>query len=213
MTAFFVICLAIFLLLILLWLLFACLILPIWILIHCATSALSGKAKTLWMLFMLLIWPIGGLVYGFFVSKKRFFRWSAGVSFFLFLMLAVGLVLGMPFIFKEGQKQGASIMSKFDHLNMSDMSQEGQGKLKTALETLQREVSARENWLSKFEKAERVTNLYDLFVIYAEDNQLTNVEYRDWMEKYNTRNLIDQDALKEHVRQLKYKRRKANTSE
>ena len=210
MTVFFVICMVILTLLLLLWILFACLLLPLWILIHCAISTLSTRAKALWIIVMLLVWPIGSWVYGFFVSKKRLFRWSAGVSFFLFLILAAGLVMGLPIVFKEGEKRGSRVMLQSERLSMSDVSQEDRGKLNTALETLQGETSARGNWLSRYKALERATNLYDLFDLYAEDNQLTAAEYRDWMGTYNMRNLVDQDALEEHMRQLKYKRRKVN---
>lgn len=55
---------------------FAGLVLPIWMVIHCANSSASAKRKTWWILAMLLLWPLGAWVYAFRTVKQPLLRWG-----------------------------------------------------------------------------------------------------------------------------------------
>ena len=196
----------------LLWILFVCVVLPIWTLIHCAVSSLSAGAKTFWILFMLLTGPIGSLAYGFFASKKRFFQWNAVLSVILCVVLLVGAINIVSFIFKEAENLRARVALKVTRLNMSEITAEDQNNLRSSLEVLQNEATAEKKWMSKLDRLSLTMNFYTLLDIYAEDGQLTDSEYRDWMDKYNTRALINKDALTKYIRELETKNHKTNTT-
>ena len=185
--------------------LFVLLIFPIWALVHCAVSpGLNGTSKAVWIVVMLLVWPIGAFLYGLFASQQRALRWCGGVSLALVTGLLAAVVVGMPYILQYTDREMSATIQRLDQLRMPEASQEQRAQLKQGLQTLQNELQG--NWILQRDRVGRVMTLYQLFSVYIEDHELSLPEYTDWMDKYRSRQLLDQEELRRYIRGLKYKR-------
>ncbi len=173
---------------------------PVWMLVHCAgAEGLSKKAKAFWIVSILLLGPVGGAFYGFFVSKKTRLRWFSGLFFVLCAVFVVLFFFSMSYLTHTVPKMMSETIVRLDHLGPPNLSPEDQARLRTSVETLREEMKG--PW-SQTAKKEIAWALYNFLVQMIQDNQLTPAEYQDWMNKFNSRNILDPKALQEAVRAL-----------
>ena len=90
-------------------------------------------------------------------------------------------------------------INTLENLDLSELSSEETLQLKTSLQILFDETQG-SLWERKTATA---LSLMDLLDVVVADNKITSLEYKDWMTKFKTRDLLDRSALNEFIRRLK----------
>lgn len=172
---------------------------PIWALADCVSSkTFTKKAKIIWGSLIVVLWSIGSAIYGLSVSKKRYFKWLSGLVLFSWIALLGVTAFSIPYLIKEFQKEMNTSLSIID---LSDITEEQRTQIKSNLETLKNEMSIA--WYKDLQKKLIARDMFRLLTLYLKDNKLEPAEYTDWIEKYNSRNVIDYSALAQFVANLK----------
>ena len=172
---------------------------PIWMLFHCAMSPLNGKMKTIWLLVILFTWSLGAILYGLIRCEKRSAPWISAIA-----LMCIGMISVFPLIkmYKAANNYAIEKLSKIDRLNTAKLSPDELTELKASLRALQSEVKSK-----NLERALRASHFSTLFSIYANDHQITPMEYREWIEKFNSRDMLDLNAFSAFIiNKLKQKR-------
>jgi len=180
---------------------FGAFIYPLWTLIHCAISkSRSTKSKTIWIILMILTWPITSFVYGLFSAKRRLFQWISAILIFALVFLVTAFFY---MTIKMGELTSAQIsktISKIDQIDTAGITPQGLTKLKEGLSVLKGEMKFK---LSGLEKMNKAASLMQLFDIIDRDNKITASEYKDWMDKFESREMLDRKALEQYIRNFK----------
>lgn len=178
---------------------FANIIHPIWALADCISSkTFTKKTKIIWGSLIVVLWSIGSAIYGLSVSKRRYFKWLSGIVLFSWVVLLGVTAFSIPYLIKEFQKEMNTSLSVID---LSDITEEQRTQIKNNLETLKNEMSIA--WYEDLRKKFIARDLFRLLTLYLKDNKLEPAEYKDWIEKYNSRDVIDYSALAQFVANLK----------
>lgn len=181
--------------------LFAAFIYPIWTLVHCATSeSRSTKSKTVWIIFMILTWPITSLVYGLFSAKRKLFQWISGIIIFGLIVLGTSFFYLMNRLGEMSSVEITKTISKIDQMDTMGITPQELSKLKKDFSVLKEEMKFSLSGLDKMHKA---ASLMQLFDIIDRDNKITASEYKDWMDKFESREILDRKALEQYIRNFK----------
>lgn len=181
-------------------LLFSVLIYPIWMMVHCANSTRSTKFKAIWIILMVLIMPLVSYIYGLFASKRKLFQWISSILILLFILLLATFIFSTKMINKELSFTIEKEISRIDKMQIMGLGQEEQSELKYSLRALQKDLQV---GISKMDKASKAYSLVEMFGIITEDGEITPWEYDDWMDKFNSRDILDKDALRKYIDSLK----------
>ena len=183
-------------------LLFYGLAFPIWMFIDCVTSqTISKKAKILWGIGIFIVWPFTSFFYGLLASGRRVVQWLSGVGLFGTAALFVMVFLSVGFLSKMATAELIKIQGRLPQIEMSEISEAEKAKLQGALQNLQKEGET--GGFLHLNQRRVDWELADLFTLLVGDDKLSRSEYGDWMNKYESRKVLDLDALKDHVRDLK----------
>lgn len=172
---------------------FGLVIYPLWMIIHCVTSSLlDGKTKTIWIVSMVFTWSLGAIFYGLFCCEKKSIAWTSTI-----ILICLGL-LSIPVfvvVYKSVGQTAVGDFAKVDQLDENELSYEESTIFNTSVETLQIEVKS-----SDLDKVHKALNFSELFDIYTKDNKITQLEYQNWISKFNNRSMLDRDAFSNYVR-------------
>lgn len=172
-------------------------VLPVSALIHCATSARTGRSKALWIIGMVVTWPLGGIAYGLAASGHRVLRWAGGVSLAVVGLFIGVLMWGIPALIKATVQEAGSLIARVGSV---DAQPAQRAQLTAQLEELRREIEATR--LREYDRVKRASALLRLLDVYARDNRLTPEECADWGSKFESRALLNPDALEQQIRQI-----------
>lgn len=172
---------------------------PIWMIIHCITSSsLNKKTKVLCLVAILFTWSLGAFLYGLFVCEKKSAPWFSAI-----VILCLGLLSILPIVgMFNSMKHNAVYMAvtefaKIDQFDTQQLTSEELSRFKASLETLQEEIKS-----SNLERMHKALTFLELFGIYARDNKITSGEYNAWMEKFDSRDMLDRGEFSSYVRAL-----------
>lgn len=186
--------LAIFLgFLFLFFLLFGFLIYPIWVLVHCANSGHSTRAKTIWIIVMILCWPLGAFIYGFFASRKKVFQVFVIVYFALTAALVGTLVWLLSWLVTESQQTFKGALSTLNHMNVAQLTDAQKSKLNRDLEILLSEFN-NERISYKQLKSFRLIEAWEEI---SNDHLIDANEYRRWTIFFENRDDFHDDFPRE----------------
>ena len=183
-------------------LLFYGLAFPIWMFIDCVTSqTMSKKAKILWGIGIFIAWPLTSFFYGLLASGRRVVQWLSGVGLFGTAAVLVMVFPLVGFLSKMTTAELTKIQGRLPQIEVSEISEAEKAKLQGALHDLQKEGET--GGFFHLNQRRIDWELADLFTLLVGDDKLSRSEYDDWMNKYESRRVLDLDALKNHVRDLK----------
>lgn len=178
------------------------LVFPIWMFVDCVTSqTISKKAKILWAIALFVIWPLASFFYGLLASGKRVIQWLSGGGLFGTVALFVGLFFLVGFLSRAASTELIKAEGRLPRVEMSGISEPERAKLPETLQVLREECQ--KGGLFHLDRKRVSWELAEMFVLFIEDDKLSRSEYDDWASKYESRQVLDLDALEDHVRDLK----------
>ena len=160
-------------------------------------AVLKGLQGTLWIIGMLLTWPLGGIAYGLAASRHRGLRWASGVSLAVVALFISVVIWGVPALIKATAQEAGALIGRLESVEAQP---EQRTQLTAQLEALQREVET--SRFREYDRVKRASALMRLLDVYARDGRLTPEECADWASKYESRALIDPEALEQQIRQI-----------
>jgi hypothetical protein len=164
--------------------------------IHCLTSPLlDGKAKTLWVILIIFTWPLGAILYGLLACEKKSIPWISAIVIICIGLLSIPIIINM---FHSVEQYAVAEFTKLGQLDAEGLSSEEFARFKESVATLQTEVKS-----SDTKKMVRALIFLQLFRIYTRDNKITLEEYKAWMTKFDSRDVLDLDAFRAYVRGLR----------
>lgn len=181
--------------------LFYLLAFPIWMLVQCAVSThLSKKAKALWLLSIVVTATAGAALFGLFASRKRSVQWISGVGLAACVAVAALTLVGLTSFAKETPAALEKALARMEEVQSPELSKQEMGQLRDALQTLLEEV--RQSPWYRVEGKVAAMNLQRFLMHLAADSRLSQEDYHQWKEKFESRRLLDQKAFEEYVKQL-----------
>lgn len=171
---------------------------PIWTLIHCAISnARSRKSKAWWIVGIFLFGPLGATVYGLFGAQRKLFKWISGLLLCAVVILFVSLFYLLNTLGNIARSEINMSLGRLSSYNVAGLDPQELEKLSKSLLVLQVEAKSS---IFDFNRMSKVSSLIQLFNIMERDGKLTATEYKDWMSKFEERNIIGRDMLQKYVR-------------
>ena len=180
---------------------FGLLVYPIWAMIHCVTSETrSKKSKIIWLIVMIATWLTGAILYGLCASKRKLFQWISAILLVGTLSFITLFGAGMNYSTRLMNTELTDMLSKIDTLDTNELTPEEILKVKNSLLVVKQELNA---GLLELEKKRKAISLIELARLIEKDSLISAKEYKDWMDKYLSRALLDTDALDRYIRSLK----------
>jgi hypothetical protein len=180
----------------------AALVLPIWTIVHCLSDETRSKrSKIVWVVLMFLVWPFTSFCYGIFASKKKAMQLLSGTSLVLSILFLGGIIFGLTYSAKMLRAEIPRLAEKLNRINTADITDTQRQQIKENLLALRDELTMRISELNTLHKAASLVQLYG---IYTKDNTLTVSEYNDWINKFESRSMLDRRELDNYIRKRRY---------
>jgi hypothetical protein len=175
---------------------FGMIVFPIWMIVHCATSALDGKAKTIWIIVLLLTWSLGAMIYGLFACPKKSAPWMSAIGIICLFLLNIPPMISLANLSKQ---MFISQAAKIDQFDTQELSPSQSALMKDKLGTIGEEMS-----FGNFQRMQKATGLAQLFYIYSLDKKITLDEYQTWTKYFDSRDQINMKEFTEYIRRLRH---------
>jgi hypothetical protein len=180
------------------------LVFPVWMIVHSATSdRLTKLARGVWIVVILILGVIGAGLYAVFASGRRALQWTGGIGVFGGLIAAVGLLVGMFFLKDAIPQEIAKTAALLNRAELVSLVEEDRQDLSVALRTLRDEFQGA-RIIS--EKGLVTFRLVELLELMLRDGALTQAEHDEWLQAFESRELLSADALEDRVRSLRGRR-------
>lgn len=175
---------------------------PVWMIVNCANSSRPSNIKRNWIIFLVLVWPIASFIYALVSFKKRSFQWISSLTM---MVIAICVIVFAFFAFNIIKKEEIGSIdkaaAKIDSLDIAELSLDEITLIRDDFSVLSKE--AKNAGILTNEKIGKAALLARLFDIITEDNKLSRAEYGDWINKFESRNMIDDEKLEDYVSSLK----------
>lgn len=192
---------AVFVVLFIGFLFYACLIYPIQALIHCVRNTeLTDTQKVLWVLAIFFIWPIAAFFYAAkHKNKVSLLRTSLAVGGFVLILIG-GL-------YYTGFKLNSEMKGEVAKIDVKGASRQLASKDAQFMEKSVSEVQSdlQNGSFLDFSKKSISLQLFDLLKIYTKDGLINASEFKNWQNLFGLRDKLDEEKLKEFVNKEKYK--------
>jgi|GEM_PF-6207821 len=164
-------------------------VLPIWGIVECVNSkTLGSRAKTIWILVIIIFWTVGAVLYGIFGSSQGGLKKVSIVGLILTILLSGAFAALLPKLRSFINTQMTIAINQIDVIETPGLKAEEKNAIKQHLYSLKEETEGA--WF--FNPQFRATfQLIKLFGLMTKDNKLLPEEYRDWMTKFEARNLTE----------------------
>ncbi|MCM8812263.1 MAG: PLDc N-terminal domain-containing protein [Candidatus Omnitrophica bacterium] len=178
--------------------LFYLIVFPIWALIHCASAReVGGRGKAFWVVLILLFWTVGGALYGFFASGKRYFKWISATALAFSVLFVIVLGAAYSSMMTATPRLIRQKIDSMEQVDMMELAAGDRERVKEDLTTLLNEFEAAA-WFDVDAK-QRGMRLCEYFALMVRDGKLDPAEYEKWRHLFESRRLLDLSALENAV--------------
>jgi hypothetical protein len=147
-----------------------------------------------------MVWPIGSYIYGLLKSEKAIMKWIGGGLLIMGAISGSIVLSATDRVINMESTQFNTLINELDQMETSDLTREQLKQLKASLRIVQKDMQT--NWFN-FNKKSNASILFDLFAIITEDRHITFSDYNDWMNKFESRDILDASSFREYVNNLK----------
>ncbi|MFC1790861.1 hypothetical protein ACFL0I_00120 [Gemmatimonadota bacterium] len=177
--------------------LFYLLAFPIWMIVHTATSdRFSKAAKAIWIAVILIFGALGAAIFALFASGRRAFQWIGASCVVLCIAFVVGSLALLSYMKSSFPQEIQSTVAILDQAELVDLVEQDREEIRVALATLEEELG-REKFL--FGRGLVIIRLNDLLELMIGDRVFSKAEHDEWVGYFESRHLIDADALERHI--------------